>query len=289
MDSREYRFIYPVNTNSDIPADFPKEIRASCFEAGVFLPQDDSNWYDRAPKYPAQLLLLRAQTLCIFPHPSSGQETVEIPLRDLTQLETGYILLLGWVKFMTRDSVHEIVYNTRASHPLEKFTAFLRKRWLLEETRGTNETLTTFGDELDVKFRNSLHFEIGVDETVLLQFFQAAVKTEKRVLLLRRVKWLAGHLVFSTSARRIVWITDHYKRYRELYAAISRSAPLRLLESCLLQVLDEQLHLTVSFQGGNVWRIPVRGIADEASGFARALEKQAFGLRAPETTGKHRS
>jgi hypothetical protein len=286
VDSRSYVFIYPLATNADIPADFSQEIRNSPFEAGVFLPQDDSN---RAPQYPARLLLFQEQTFCIIPHPASGQQTIEIPLRDLMQLETAYILLLGWMKFTTRDSVHEIIYNTRASQPLENFLALLRKRWLLDEPPSRNETPALIGDALDVKFRNLLHFETGTEEKAVLQFFQAAVKTDKRVLFFRRVNWLAGHLVLLTSANRILWITDHYKCYRELYAAINRSAPLRLLERCSLQVVEEQMHVAMLFQGGNTWRIPVRSAAEDASAFCRRLQERVSGLRAPQTAGKSSS
>lgn len=95
----------------------------------------------------------------------------------------------------------------------------LRKRWLLAEPTGTNETPTKFGDHLDVKSRN-LRFETGTDEAVVLQFFQVAAKGQETVLFFRRENWFAGHLLLLTSAHRIVWITNYYKRYRELYAAI---------------------------------------------------------------------
>jgi hypothetical protein len=129
MDSRAYVFIYPLRTNADIPDDFPPEVRTRDFETGVFLPQDDSNWFTRPPKYPARLLLLDGQSFHIIPHPTSVQSAVEIRLDELLQLETGTCLLLGWLRFTTASGVHEIIYNTRASRPLKRFLNRLKRAW----------------------------------------------------------------------------------------------------------------------------------------------------------------
>lgn len=97
MDSRIYLFIFPLNTPADIPADFRESVQGRSFETGVFLPQDDTNWFTRPPEYPARLLLLDGRLLTIIPHPTSGQNTVGIKLDDLIQLEASNILLLGCV------------------------------------------------------------------------------------------------------------------------------------------------------------------------------------------------
>lgn len=290
MDSREYRLIYTVHTNSDIPTDFPKEVRHCRFEAGVFIPQDDSNWYTRPPKFPARLLLLQEKSLWIVSHPTSGQPDIDILLADLTQLETGCILLFGWMKFTTSTGVYEIVYNTRASRPLEKFVSLLRERWLGENgSRRVEASLIMLGRELDIKFGNQLHFELNREEKILVQYFQPAMKLEGKLFFVRRVSWLPAHLLVLTSGGRILWITDDYRRSREFYAGINRSAPVRVFESCRLEVLHERLHLVICFVGDNVWCIPVRTAAENASAFAQALQEQLSGLRASKTTGKDRS
>jgi hypothetical protein len=130
VDSRSYIFIYPLKGNTDIPADFPRDIRSLTFETGVFMPQGESNWFTRPPKYPARLLLLEGRSLHIIPHPTSEQLPVEIKLDDLLQLETGCVLLLGWIKLTTRIGIQDLVYNTRASRPLEEFLGQLKRRWL---------------------------------------------------------------------------------------------------------------------------------------------------------------
>ena len=89
------------------------------FERGIFLPQADTEWFTQTPKYPARLLLLNARCLYIIPHPTSGQDIVELNLADIMQLETGSSLLSGWIHFSTRVSTLKLLYNTRASNQLK--------------------------------------------------------------------------------------------------------------------------------------------------------------------------
>ena len=287
MDSREYRLIYSVHTNADIPADFPQEVRHCRFERAVFVPQDDSDWYTRPPKFPARLLLLRARSVSVVSHPTSGLPDIDIPLQELTQLETGCILLRGWIKFTTKGRTFEVLYNTRASNPLERFVCLLRERWLQE----TGSLLTRaapliLGDELDIKFRNLLHSELTQEETVVIQCFQLPIKFDRNLLLVHRVSWQAGHLLALTTHGRIVWITDDYRQSRAFYAGINRSAPVCIFKSCGLEVIDERLQLVTSFDGGNVWRAPVCRVAVDASTFAQGLLEQVSDLRAPKTANK---
>lgn len=132
MDSRAYVFIYPLRTNADIPDDFPGKARTRRFDTGVFLPQNDADWFARPPRYPARLLLLEDRCLHVISHPTSGQSPVDIKLDELIQLETGTVLLLGWLRFTTSDGVHEIIYNTRASRPLEYRAAKQHARLSIE-------------------------------------------------------------------------------------------------------------------------------------------------------------
>jgi hypothetical protein len=102
------------------------------FEAGIFLPQDDPNWFGRID-YPARILLLQHDMLYVASHPSSGQVSICIPLSDLQELEMGRILLLGWLTFRFGGRECHLPYNTRGSRPLEAFLEHLRRKWL---TRG---------------------------------------------------------------------------------------------------------------------------------------------------------
>lgn len=279
MDSRQYIFIYPLKTNADVPADFPREFRTRPFETGIFLPQDNSNWFTRPSRDPARLLLLAGRSFYIVPHPSSGQSSTEIELDDLFQIETGCILLLGWMKFTTRSEVRHLIYNTRASRPLEDFLGTLKRRWLENTPRLPQATTETYGNELDIKFRNSVHYELDGDETALAQYFQAPILNQRKLLFFKREDWHAGNVVLLTSRNRIVWITDQYQHRREFYASISHSVPGRLLQDSTIEINTEGLpQLVVLFRPGLVWRIPIFGALDECSSFCERLKRIATQL-----------
>lgn len=272
MDSRQYVFIYPLKTNTDIPADFPREFRNFTFEAGVFLPQDDSKWFTRQ-LHPARLLLLGQRALYIVAHPSSGQPPVEIKLDDLFQLETGCILLLGWMSFTTARGVQQLIYNTRGSQPLEMFLRLLKGRWLENTPLLPKRSFELFGDDLDVKFTNAVHLELDRNETPLLRFFQAPVPIHKQFLFFRREGWRAANVLLLTSMNRLVWITDQYRSRRERYASVSFSAPLRLLTNCTIENTSGQPQLAVSFSPGFSWRMPVFGALNKCFLFCDRLKQ----------------
>ena len=275
MDSREYIFIYVLKTNSDIPADYPPEFRSFPFEAGVFLPQDGSNWFTRPPKYPARLLLLAERSLHIIPHPTSAESPVDIKLDDLLQLEAGTALLRGWLRFTTPDRIYEIVYNTRASRPLENFLIALKRRWLGDShSFRTFTAVESYGDRLDIKFNNSVHFELDQEEAILVQFFQAPIRIDKRFLFFRRENWRAGNVLLLTSMNRLVWITDEYRRRRELYASVSFSAPLRLMRKCRVESNPgEQQRIAIQFASLIDWHISISGERDACSSFCQRINR----------------
>jgi hypothetical protein len=278
LDSREYVFIYPIRTTDDIPADFPQEVRTSHFETGVFLPQDDSSWLTRPPRYPARVLLLEKRSLFIVPHPFSEQPPIEVRLDDLIQLETGCVLLLGWINFTTRSGVHELIYNTRASRPLETFLSLLKRRWLDKVPPLPNAHTVAYGDQLDIKFKYSSYDELDHDESVLRQYFEAPAPLQKRFLFLKRMDWRAGNLILWTSMNRLVWITDQYRQRRELYASISFSAPSSSLRSCRIEDTDGEQYIAITFGSGLRWRVPIHE-AHDSSSFCEAVN------RAAETAG----
>jgi hypothetical protein len=273
VDSREYIFIYPLKTNADLPADFPQEILNRSFETGVFVPQDDSNRFKQLPRYPARLLLLENRSLYIVPHPASSQIPVEIKLDELLQLETGCILLRGWMNFTTSVAVQEVIYNTRGSGPLEDFLGIVKRRWFDATPHLPNKLARRFGSELDIKFSNSTQFELDRDEWVLAQYFQAPLPFEKKFLLLRRLDCRPGHLLFLTSRNRLVWITDQYKDRRELYVSISFSAPFALFHKCRIDDADGQRYVEVFFTSGITWRIPIYDAIEESFSMCRVLNE----------------
>jgi hypothetical protein len=273
MDSRAYVFIYPLRTKTDIPDDFPQEVRTRNFEMGVFLPQDDSNWFTRPPQYPARLLLLDGRCLQIIPHPTSTQSSVEIRLDELLQLETGTSLLLGWLRFTTSDTVHEIVYNTRASRALEEFLSGLKRVWCNTPAQSIHRE--AHGDELDIKFRNSLDFELDDREIAVMQYFEAPVPFKKGFLFFHRVDWRPGNLVLLMSMNRLVWITDQCRGRREVYASVSFSAPASSFHSAGVEDVDGRQHLAISFRHGHSWHLPVGHRSEEIFSFSQSLNQLA--------------
>jgi len=61
-------------------------------------------------------------------HPASQQQPLKIDLSNLLQLETGTVLLLGWLKWTTSSGTQELRYNARASDPMNQFLCTLRRR-----------------------------------------------------------------------------------------------------------------------------------------------------------------
>ncbi len=279
MDSRAYVFIFPLRTNADIPNDFAQQVRDRTFDTGVFLPQDDSNWFTRPIKYPARLLLLEGRSFQIIPHPSSEQQPVEIDLEQLLQIETGTVLLHGWLRFTTPDGVQEIVYNTRASRPLEKFLVLLRRQWLGGERLSQMAGTAAYGEEIDVKFKNCLHFELHPDELAIARYFEASARVEKKVWFFRRVNWRSGNLILLTSMDRLLWITEQYKGRRELYASVSFSAPTASVRETRLETVEDRQYLAISFSSGSGWRIPIDCAPEEGLSFSQTLSAATGGLK----------
>jgi hypothetical protein len=289
MDSRCYLFIFPIRGSDDIPADYPFAIKQLAFDTGVFLPQDESNWWTRPPRFPARLLLLAGRLLHIIPHPLSGEPPVAIPLDDLVQLETGTVLLFGWLKFVTAKEVLELRYNTRASRPLEIFLRDLKSRWISQQDPLKITHPQIYGEELDVKFRFEVSDEIRGEESIVLQYFRAPQQFEHRWFGFRRETGTAGHLLLVTSASRLLWVTDHYQNYRELYAAIRHNAPLSTLSDVRLAQEKEQLFLLLDFQAATSWCLPVEQKNEDWSLVRDNLRRLTAGRRKESTRDSFRS
>lgn len=271
MDSREYVFIFAVNNLADVPQDFRASVQDYEFDTGIFLPQDDTNWSTRPPKYPARLLLLNRQYLYIVAHPAAHEHTVVLNLNELIQLEMGCILLLGWIDLVTPLAAHHLTYNTRASQPMEKFMAALRARWL-GEPQGTDVTATKlFGPELDLKFSNLLQDSLDRNEVALSQFFTAPVACRNNFVAFRRVEWRPGHLLALTTGNRLLWLKDEYRGRRERYAGISVSVPTSLIRESRVEETADGDELTVNLLSGGSWRITSYEAGSGCAGFSQTL------------------
>lgn len=100
----------------------------------------------------------------------------------LGQLETGSILLFGWVQLTTVITTHRLLYNTRASGPLERFVMALQRRWLWTAARNDESPPTIFASELDIKFTNLLNDSLDRNEAVLVRYFVQPVERKTKRL-----------------------------------------------------------------------------------------------------------
>jgi len=275
MDSRAYVFIFWIRTADDVPSDFRAAIQGHVFDFGVFLPQDDAHWFRRGPAYPARLLLLHDRQLSIIAHPASGEAVIDLPLDELAQLETGNILLLGWIHFSSAQATYKLLYNTRASDPLDDFVATLRRRWLGRPQRSEEPAGKIFRSELDTKFRNLLHHSLDRNEVVVLQYFTPPVQYMTRKLIFHRTEFRSGNLLALTSGNRMLWLRDQHENRFERYAGIVVSAPVWLLRSCIAQTTPNGCELKVEFKAGPPWQIPIYDDDFDCRDFAELVSAHA--------------
>jgi hypothetical protein len=191
----------------------------------------------------------------------------------LVQIETANILLLGWIQLDTHRSSERVDYNTRASWAMDKFIVAVKRRWLGEATATDSLSPQLFGAELDIKFRNLLHFELDRNEVVLAQCFTPPFKYEKRFLGLTKVHWRPGHLVVLTSGNRLVWLKDDYRGRWERYAGIAVSAPISLFQSARVDAGPGYRELVIDFRLGTSWRISMFGAGSGWADFSDALNR----------------
>jgi hypothetical protein len=271
-DSREYRFAFEIQSLSEIPADFAIPQSPGTFQSGVFLPRDDPDWFGRR-SYPARVLLLDEQFLTIAAHPSACEQITTIRLRDLDVVESGHVLLIGWLRLFWTGRDRRIAYNTRTKCPVDNFLKELQRAWFAGEQHPHAEPARSFGPNLDVKFNNAMRFELGKREAPAINFFQPPIEHRKNYLLLSRVRTTPGNFV-AVAGARLVWITDSFDRTYERYGVIARSAKLSSVKPAYLQNGDADSELTVRFRSGLKWSLPIaQELRDECRAFSERLRE----------------
>jgi len=275
VDSRQYLFAYLIRSLDDVPADFPIPAGDGGFRLGLFLPRDEPDWFGRS-SYPTRILLLSGGAIVILPHPKMREPVIRIPLGELLFVEAGHILLIGWLRFVAKDSEHKLPYNTRSGRPVEEFLRVLREEYLPERLDLSPCGPFGFGEPLDLKFRNAEYFELDSGERVLFRFFSPATKKIRKHWILRWESRVPGDLVALTN-RRVLWITDRAQERYEPYGTVTRSAPLGRLAQSSCQGKAENGALLVNFSSEASWCIPlplerqaaVRRFAEEVTRFCQ--------------------
>ncbi len=162
IDSRDYIVAFEIHSAGDCPPDFALLAALSRFEAGLFLPRDDPDWFGRS-KYPPRVLLLRSNTLHILPHPSTNDSHSDLQIGQISTVESGHMLLKGWLRFIGFGFDHTVQYNTRGFRSVFRFMCRLREKLL-----GRGDTFSTsevrLGTSVDMKFDNALSRELDFGE-----------------------------------------------------------------------------------------------------------------------------
>jgi len=272
VDSRDYIVAFELTSTNDCPPDFELPSSVAGFDTGLFLPRGERDWFGR-PSYPPRVLLLKGGTLCIVSHPSTGEPLRQCAMEQISSVESGHMLLKGWLRFTGSGFDCTVRYNTRGLQSVFQFMQRFGNE-LLGAPLPLGASMLPFEPGLDIKFANALALELDSGETVLMQAFQPPREVVSRRWLLPRHHWISGDLLALTS-RRLLWITDRERGSYSRYGSIASYAPFDAVLSIGLTSGRGADILQVNLNNGFAWQIPIalenQRVAED---FAVALEIQ---------------
>ena len=117
IDSRQYITAVELHSTLDCPPDFELPPPLATFDAGIFLPHDDPDWFGRS-SYPPRIVLLKDNALHLISHPAARQPPTQWELDQISAVESGHLLLKGWLRFSGPGFDSTIRYNTRGFPPV---------------------------------------------------------------------------------------------------------------------------------------------------------------------------
>jgi len=276
IDSRDYIVAFELGSIDDCPPDFELPPGLAGFDTGLFLPRGDPDWFRRSA-YPPRVLLLKDGALSVVSHPSAGEQPCRWPLEQISWVESGHMLLKGWLRFTGSGFDYTVRYNTRGLRSVLWFMGQFRNQWL-RSGEPSGSSAVHLGSGLDIKFSNALARELDSGESIVAQVFQAPRAVRSKSWLLPYRRWIAGDLLALTS-RRLLWITDRDRGSYSRYGSIASYARCdAVLNICLTSGRSGRI-LQVDLHSGSAWKVP---IASEnrwehervAKDFASALEIQ---------------
>jgi len=247
-DSRHYIVILELRSAEDCPPDFELPDSLAGFDAGLFLPGD---------AWPPRVLLLERGALTIVSHPSSAEPVHRWDMRQISSVESGHMLLKGWLRFTGSGFDYTVRYNTRGLPAVGRFMARFRSAFL-RGARVRDAREVQIGERLDIKFANALEAELDAAETLCRQFFQPPEVSKRRRL--------PGDLLALTD-RRLLWITDRENGFRSRYGSIASYAPLDAVSHIALAPDG----LQVDLNGSARWQVPI------APAYRQAVEELLSG------------
>lgn len=272
VDSRDYIVAFELSSTNDCPPDFELPSSLAGFDTGLFLPRGDRDWFGRS-SYPPRVLLLKGGTLYIVSHPTTGEPPRQYAMEQISSVESGHMLLKGWLRFTGFGFDCTVRYNTRGFRSVFQFMHRFRDELLGAPLALVASTLP-FEAGLDIKFTNALALELDSGEAVLMRAFQPPREVVSRSWLLPRHYWIAGDLLALTS-RRLVWITDRERGSHWRYGSIVSCAPFDAVLSIGLTSGRGADILQVNLNNGSAWQIPIALESQRvAKDFAAALEIQ---------------
>ena len=173
FDSRNYIVAFELRSIDDCPPDFELPSSVAGFETGLFLSRGDRDWFGR-PSYPPHVLLLKDGALHIFSHPSTGEPPRRGALDQIASVESGHMLLKGWLRFAGAGFDHTVRYNTRGFRSVFRFMRRFRDELLRDGLPLASSP---------VPFANALALELDSGESVLMRDFQQPSKVISRKLV----------------------------------------------------------------------------------------------------------
>lgn len=252
VDSRRYIIAYGLHSREEVPPDFGERDVLPEFQAGLFLPRADPDWFGRSA-YPPRVLALIPAGLQILPHPASKAHAEFLSWEQLCFIEWGRNLLHAWLRLVGQGFDHTLFYNGRGGKAVDAFMPKLRAHFL-GESGSSHKRGADLGDPLDLKFGYLLAHELDAGEAVRASLFRQAVKSSRGTFGFKRDGTVPGDLVAITSSR-VLWITDRYGRGYSRYGSIVRYAPLSRI--AVLSRDGGGGVLRVHFRcAADAWRIP---------------------------------
>jgi hypothetical protein len=253
-DSRDYVIAYEIHSNDGVPPDFCASSTLPRFDAAVFLPRGDPQVFGRSSP-PPRLLALTGDRLTILPHPSANEQAQVLALQRLCFIESGHVLLRGWLRFTGQDFDRNMFYNRRGTEPVEKFLAKVRANFLGTTGGAGGNARIDLGDPLDFKFRRALEQELTFDEAARGVLFRP-VREFERTLFRSRRRWPAD--LIALTSKRLLWITDLDGSGHAYYGSIARYAAARNIAQIRRTREGAKWILRVDFHCPEQhWRIPL--------------------------------
>jgi hypothetical protein len=254
-DSRQYRFAYLIRSRKDFPEDFPNLTERTLFPA-LFLPRDGTDWFARATN-PPRVVLFTGETLDVHFHPESGRPPASFRCDEYLSIQTGRLLLIGWIRFASKEADLTLPYNRRVDEPVDLFLGMLRAR-LLSSDGDPPPDVAVLGDAMNLKFQNTLNHEIDKGEVQRARLFIAPRRHPSGHWPFRINRMTPGNLIALTD-RRLLWITESYQLACVLYGSVTCYAHLDNVADVETGSADAVSRLSISLRNGKVWNLDIPG------------------------------